>query len=155
MRVTRSIQARFLLARNIHSTMDIVIRGIFGSLRRSPVSGERGALFGFSSPPAISVALALAISYTTPVSAQTPDGAALSRKLNCMSCHAVDRTLLGPSLADIRKRYANQPDARDMLARKIQTGGAGSWGTIPMPANTQVNDEEAHALVDWILDPNR
>ncbi|RKP56802.1 c-type cytochrome [Pararobbsia silviterrae] len=85
--------------------------------------------------------------------AQTPDGANLSRKLNCMSCHAADRTLLGPSIADIRRRYANDPDARDMLARKIQKGSEGSWGSVPMPANTQVNDDEAHALVDWILAP--
>ena len=91
----------------------------------------------------------------THVSAQTPDGATLARQLNCMSCHAADRTLLGPSLADIRKRYANEPSARDMLAHKIQTGGVGAWGTVQMPANTQVDDDEARALVDWILDPNR
>lgn len=87
--------------------------------------------------------------------AQAPDGAELARQLNCMSCHAADRTLLGPSLADIRHRYANQPDARNTLARKIQTGGSGAWGNVPMPANTQVNDEEAQALVAWILDPSR
>ncbi len=107
-------------------------------------------VFAWASVVAMIIALAPA-----DVSAQTIDGAKLARKLNCLSCHATDRTLLGPSLADVRRRYANQPDARDMLARKIQTGGAGAWGKVPMPANTQVSDEEAHALVDWILAPQQ
>jgi cytochrome c len=87
--------------------------------------------------------------------AQTPDGQGLARKLNCMSCHAIDRTLLGPSFAEIAVRYEGKPEARDALARKIQTGGSGAWGSVPMPANTQVNDEQAHLLVDWILQIRR
>jgi cytochrome c len=83
--------------------------------------------------------------------AQSPDAPALARKLNCMSCHAADRTLLGPSFAAIAGRYGSKPGARDYLAQKIQTGGVGAWGSAPMPANTQVDDQQAHLLADWIL----
>ncbi|HTJ95452.1 MAG TPA: c-type cytochrome [Pararobbsia sp.] len=135
--------------------MDIVTRGT-GASHRGPQTRRDGHQPARKSKRGVTgIALAAMLLWANVTHAQAPDGAALARKLNCMSCHASDRTLLGPSLAEIRQRYANRPDDRDMLARKIQNGGSGSWGTVPMPANTQVNDEEAHALVDWILDPNR
>jgi cytochrome c len=83
--------------------------------------------------------------------AQSSDGQLLARRLNCMSCHAADRTLLGPSFADIARRYDGKPEARDYLAQKIRTGGVGAWGSAPMPANTQVDAQQAELLVDWIL----
>ena len=83
--------------------------------------------------------------------AQSADGPLLARRLNCMSCHAIDRTLLGPSFADIAGRYDGKPGARDALAQKIRTGGVGAWGSVPMPANTQVDAQQAYLLVDWIL----
>jgi cytochrome c len=83
--------------------------------------------------------------------AQAADGQLLARRLNCMSCHAVDRTLLGPSFADIARRYDGKPEARDYLAQKVRTGGVGVWGSAPMPANTQVDTQQAYLLVDWIL----
>ena len=130
--------------------MDLVTRGLHRADPPKPDSARRARRL------TVRLAAAALLLGAVNASAQTaPDGAVLSRKLNCMSCHAADRTLLGPSLADIRRRYANDLDARDMLARKIQTGGSGSWGNVPMPANTQVDDDEARALVDWILSPNR
>jgi cytochrome c len=30
-------------------------------------------------------------------------------------------------------------------------GGAGVWGTMPMPANPQVTEAEAKQLVAWVL----
>jgi cytochrome c len=83
--------------------------------------------------------------------AQTADGQLLARRLNCMSCHAVERTLLGPSFADIAGRYDGKPEARGYLAQKVRTGGVGAWGSAPMPANTQVDAQQAYLLVDWIL----
>jgi cytochrome c len=29
--------------------------------------------------------------------------------------------------------------------------GSGVWGSVPMPANTQVNEAEARTLVKWVL----
>lgn len=76
---------------------------------------------------------------------------ALAKSKNCLACHAADRKLVGPSYKDIAKKYAGDAKAVDMLATKIQKGGAGVWGAIPMPANPQVSDAEAKKLSAWIL----
>lgn len=74
---------------------------------------------------------------------------ALARGKNCLSCHAVDRKVIGPSFKDIAARYQEQDGAA--LADKIVRGGSGVWGAVPMPANTQVSDAEARRLASWIL----
>ena len=75
----------------------------------------------------------------------------LAQKKNCMACHAVDKKLVGPSYKDVAAKYAGQKDAVDKLAVKIIKGGSGVWGPVPMPANAQVNDAEAHKLAAWVL----
>jgi len=76
---------------------------------------------------------------------------ALAKAKNCMACHAVDRKQVGPAYKEIAKKYAGDKDAVAKLAVKIQKGGSGVWGAIPMPANPQVNDAEAKKLSAWIL----
>jgi cytochrome c len=67
----------------------------------------------------------------------------LATAKNCMACHAVATKLVGPSYKDVAAKYAGQKDAVDKLAAKIVKGGAGVWGPVPMPANAQVNADEA------------
>jgi len=76
---------------------------------------------------------------------------ALAEKKNCLACHQVDKKLVGPSYMEVSAKYAGQKDAAAKLADKIQKGGTGVWGQIPMPANPQVNAEEAKTLATWIL----
>ena len=76
---------------------------------------------------------------------------ALATSKNCMACHALDKKLVGPSYKDVAAKYAADKTAVDKLATKIQKGGAGVWGPVPMPANTQVNDAEAKKLAAWVL----
>ena len=76
---------------------------------------------------------------------------ALATAKNCMSCHAVDKKLVGPAYKEVAAKYAGQKDAVDKLAAKILKGGSGVWGPVPMPANTQVNDAEAKKLAAWVL----
>jgi len=40
---------------------------------------------------------------------------------------------------------------RRIWHKKIQKGGVGVWGQIPMPANPQVSAAEAETLAKWIL----
>jgi cytochrome c len=75
----------------------------------------------------------------------------LATDKNCMACHSVDKKVVGPGFRDIAAKYASQKDAVDMLAGKIQKGGAGVWGPIPMPANAQVNAAEAKTLATWVM----
>jgi cytochrome c len=76
---------------------------------------------------------------------------ALATAKNCMTCHAVDKKLVGPSYKEVGAKYAGQKDAVDKLAAKITKGGAGVWGPVPMPANPQVSDAEAKKLAAWVL----
>ena len=75
----------------------------------------------------------------------------LATAKNCMACHAVDKKLVGPSYKDVAAKYAGQKDAVDKLTAKVMKGGSGVWGPVPMPANAQVNADEAKKLVTWIL----
>jgi cytochrome c len=76
---------------------------------------------------------------------------ALARSKNCMSCHAVERKVLGPAFKDVAARYKGNAAATELLATKIRKGGAGAWGPVPMPANGQVSEAEAKTLAAWIL----
>ena len=76
---------------------------------------------------------------------------ALARAKNCMSCHTAERKVIGPAFKDIAAHYKEQKGAVDLLAVKILKGGSGVWGTVPMPANTQVSDADARKLAAWVL----
>ena len=76
---------------------------------------------------------------------------ALATAKNCMACHAVDRKLVGPAYKEVAKKYAADKGAADALATKIQKGGSGVWGAVPMPANPQVSEAEAKKLAAWVL----
>ena len=77
--------------------------------------------------------------------------AELAQKKNCMACHSIDKKVVGPAYKEVAAKYAGQKDAPAMLATKILKGGSGTWGPVPMPANTQVSEAEAKQLVAWIL----
>jgi cytochrome c len=85
------------------------------------------------------------------VSAPVHADQALATAKQCMTCHAVDKKLVGPTYKEVAAKYAGQKDAVDKLAVKVMKGGSGAWGPVPMPANPQVNEAEAKKLVGWIL----
>lgn len=76
---------------------------------------------------------------------------ALAKSKNCMACHAIDKKLVGPSYKDVAKKFGGQKDAEATLVNAVLKGSSGVWGPIPMPANANVNADEAKKLVDWIL----
>ena len=87
----------------------------------------------------------------TTVAAPALADQALATAKNCMACHAVDKKLVGPAYKEVATKYAGQKDAADKLAVKIVKGGAGVWGPVPMPANTQVSEAEAKKLAAWVM----
>jgi cytochrome c len=82
--------------------------------------------------------------------AQADAGADLAKAKNCLSCHAVDKKLVGPAYKDVAAKYKGDKAAVEKLAAKIKAGGKGVWGEIPMPPNN-VTPEEAKTLVAWVL----
>ena len=75
----------------------------------------------------------------------------LAKAKNCLACHATDKKLVGPAYKDIAAKYKADKNAQAALVKKVREGGVGVWGQIPMPANPQVNEQEAQTLVKWIL----
>lgn len=79
------------------------------------------------------------------------DGLALAKKSGCLSCHAVDHKVIGPAYKDVAKKYKGEANAETKLVAKVKKGGSGVWGAMPMPAQSQLSDTDAHALVKWVL----
>jgi len=75
---------------------------------------------------------------------------ALAKAKNCMTCHQIATKVVGPAYKDVAKKYAGDKAAESKLAEKIQKGGSGSWGTVPMPPNN-VTPDEAKKLAHWVL----
>lgn len=75
----------------------------------------------------------------------------LAKKSACTACHAVDKKLVGPAYKEVAKKYAGNKAAEALLLDKVKKGGVGVWGQVPMPPNAAVKDEDAKALVKWIL----
>jgi len=78
-------------------------------------------------------------------------GLDLAKAKNCLACHAVATKVVGPAYKDVAAKYAGQKDAEGKLVTKVMKGGSGVWGQVPMPANPQVSEAEAHTLVKWVL----
>lgn len=74
----------------------------------------------------------------------------LAKSKNCLTCHMVDKKLVGPGFKEIAKKYKGESGAVDDLTKKVINGGSGVWGAIPMPPNP-VKQDEAKMLVEWIM----
>lgn len=76
--------------------------------------------------------------------------AELAKQHNCLSCHSVDKKVVGPSYKDIAAKYKGQ-SVEAALIDKVKHGSKGVYGQIPMPANANVPDADVKTLVKWIL----
>jgi cytochrome c len=85
------------------------------------------------------------------IAGQASADEALAKAKNCMSCHAVDKKVVGPSYKDVAKKYAGNAAAAATLEAKVKKGGSGVWGTVPMPPNPAVSDADIKKLVAWVL----
>ena len=93
----------------------------------------------------------VACGWVAAVAPTVEEGQRLYQMIGCMACHSVDKKLVGPSFKDVAAKYAGQKDAAAKLEAKVIKGGSGVWGPVPMPANAQVNPDDAKKLVAWIL----
>lgn len=98
------------------------------------------------------VLLALAGSPAASDTLTFEQGQQLARQKVCLGCHQVEKKRVGPAFVDVADRYASGGEASiDYLVLSIRNGGRGRWGAIPMPAQTQVSEQEARSLATWIL----
>jgi len=76
---------------------------------------------------------------------------ALAKKYNCLTCHATDKKLVGPSYQEVAAKYKGDAGAEAKLVAKVKNGGSGVWGQIPMTPNASVPDADIKTLVKWVL----
>jgi len=92
---------------------------------------------------------------TAPAAAASPakaqDASSLLATNNCLSCHAVDKKVVGPAFHDVAAKYAGKPDAIGTVMQSIRAGGSGKWGPVPMPAFANVSDADLRELAGWVL----
>jgi cytochrome c551/c552/cytochrome c553 len=131
-------------------------KGAHGDLaaQNRPVGPVRGS--GPDSRPAASATTpGPAAAISSPAATTTPgklDVADLAKRKACLSCHGVDKKIVGPAFREVAQRYKGRPEAAGILVERLKRGSSGNWGPIPMPANPDLPEEDARALVRWILD---
>jgi cytochrome c len=74
----------------------------------------------------------------------------LAKAKNCLTCHAADKKIVGPSYKDIVAKRSGEKGVEVALAQKIKAGSKNEWGNVPMPPNN-VTDAEAATLAKWVL----
>jgi cytochrome c len=75
----------------------------------------------------------------------------LAQASGCMTCHGIDKKIIGPSFKDIAAKYRSDKGAEAKLFQKVKAGGKGVWGDVPMPPNAHVKDDDIKTLVRWIM----
>ena len=76
----------------------------------------------------------------------------LAQASGCMTCHGMDKKIIGPAYKEVAAKYRNDKGAEPGLVKKVKAGSKDVWGQIPMPPNAHVKDEDIHTIVKWILD---
>jgi len=79
------------------------------------------------------------------------DGKALIEASDCRTCHHDKDKLIGPAYMDVAKKYPNTDENIKHLASKVIAGGTGVWGQIPMVAHPNITQEDAEAMVKYVL----
>ncbi len=85
------------------------------------------------------------------VAAAPKSASALAQANGCTACHDVADRKIGPGFREIAAKYAGDGTAEARLLAKTRTGGVGTWGSVPMPPQTALKDNDARTLVQWIL----
>jgi cytochrome c len=114
-------------------------RGSHGDLseQNRPVGGVRGEKVAEAASPKPAVA-------STSV-------ADLARRKACLSCHAVDKRIVGPAFREVAAKYKGQAGVEARLVDTLRKGSSAAWGPIPMPPNPDLAVSDARMLIQWIL----
>jgi cytochrome c len=80
----------------------------------------------------------------------------LMKQQICFNCHAVKQKLVGPSFAEITKKYAGKTTFSEYLAGKIINGSKGVWGDSQvMPSHPEITKAEAVIIARWIQEKGK
>jgi len=77
------------------------------------------------------------------------EGLKLIETSDCLSCHQMDKKIVGPSYQNVAEKYTESDI--DQLAKKIIDGGKGNWGEVAMIPHSGLSKEDAQKMVRYIL----
>jgi len=90
----------------------------------------------------------------TVVAAAPDDGRADVKALlgsnACTACHGISSKIVGPGFNEVLAKHQGKTDLVPYLVGKIQSGGSGVYGAVPMPAQPQISEADAQAIAEWI-----
>jgi cytochrome c len=78
-------------------------------------------------------------------------------KAGCMTCHAVDRKIIGPALGWVAHKYKDDKEkGRTAILGQIEDGGGKKWirhtgGILMPPFKGRTSEEQRSELADFIL----
>jgi cytochrome c len=72
-------------------------------------------------------------------------------KNDCFTCHKYSEKVIGPSFLSVANKYDQTMESIIKLAKKIQEGGNGSWGKLPMTPHLNLSSEDAQQMVKYIF----
>lgn len=78
-------------------------------------------------------------------------GLEITAKSDCFTCHKIDEKNIGPAWRDVANKYAGSDTAINYLAKKIQNGGSGVWGEVPMAPHPNLSDADAKIVAHYVL----
>jgi cytochrome c len=79
-------------------------------------------------------------------------GLELVGKNDCLTCHKINEAFTGPSYSQVAEKYAGADAAKiTEIAEKVIKGGTGVWGSAIMTPHASLSQEDAEAMVKYIL----
>ena len=72
---------------------------------------------------------------------------AILEKNSCLACHGLEQKIVGPAFSDIARKYSGRAN---YLLAKVKSGGAGVWGSVPMPPQPGLSDADAKLIAQWL-----
>lgn len=78
-------------------------------------------------------------------------GVEIIAKSDCLVCHRLEEKLVGPAYRDVANRYSQTDENITRLITKLQKGGVGVWGDVPMLPHPGLSDQAAKNIILYIL----
>ncbi|MEM6628768.1 MAG: PQQ-dependent sugar dehydrogenase [Bacteroidota bacterium] len=85
-------------------------------------------------------------------------GKMLINNSDCLSCHKLAESSIGPSYQAVAQKYKDDPQSYPLIANRIVNGSVGIWGEHAMAAHPDISQQDAATIVDYIMgltDPQR
>ena len=58
--------------------------------------------------------------------------------------------IIGPGFNEIAAKYEGRADAQVYLSKRIREGGQGVWGTVPMPPQAGLKENDVDEIARWL-----